>query len=77
MSKFKNKLHPLPGTQVAIEQEYEADKQRFEDYQRVLKEENEKKLKLKLYVKQQSVGVQTKVLFDTLLNQPIDEAESY
>lgn len=75
LSKFQNKLHPLPGTQVAVEQEYEADKQRFEDYQKKKQEENEKKLKLKLHVKQQSVGVQTKVLFDTLLNQPIDEAE--
>ncbi len=75
LSKFKNKLHPLPGTQVAIEQEYEADKQRFEDYQRKKQDENDKKLKLKLFVKQQSVGVQTKVLFDTLLNQPILEAE--
>ena len=75
LTRFKNKLTPLPGTQIKIENDYKEHKVLFEDYLGEQRKKKEEELRMKLLVKQQSAGVKTKVYFDTILGQPIEAAE--
>jgi hypothetical protein len=75
INKFQNKLTPLPGTQVRIEKEYNEDIQLYDDYIKETSNKKDKDLQFKLQIKQQSVELQTRVYFDTILGEPIRETE--
>jgi hypothetical protein len=59
---------------VRIEKEYDADIQLYEDYLKETATRKDKDLQFKLQIKQQSVELQTRVYFDTILGEPIREA---
>jgi predicted Zn-dependent peptidase len=75
LTKFDNKLAPLPGTQTRIEKEHDKSLEQYKVNLAKAKEELDHRIALKLNVKQQAVTLQTKVYFDTLFGQTINEAE--
>eukprot|EP01040_Poterioochromonas_malhamensis_P001219 gene1219-1293_t len=75
INKIDNKLTPIPGTQLRIEKEYNEDIDAYHQYVQDVRDQKQKELDLKLLIKQQSVGLQTRVYFDTILGEPIKEAE--
>ena len=75
ITKISNKLTPVPGTQLRIEKEYDHDIEAYHKHAQEVRDQQQKALDFKLLVKQQSVELQTKVYFDTILGEPIKEAE--
>lgn len=75
-SRLANKLTPLPGTQLAVEKEYEKKKQEF--YENIEKESDsrDRKINAKLRVKNESIEFRTRVEYDTILGQPRAQAEN-
>lgn len=75
LARFENKINVIPGTQVKIEQDYEAGKaQSFERLEEKTKA-NTEKLQSKLKIKDDSAELQTRIYFDTVIGQKIAQAE--
>lgn len=76
MSKFANKITPIPGTQISVEQKYLVEKDiRATELQKNL-ELAAQHGKEKRRVKGESALLNTKIYFDTIVGQPIQEAEN-
>lgn len=75
-TKIKNKLAPIPGTQLRVEKEHEEAKQFYEEYLKQVQQDHFRKAQTKVTVKKQAATLQTNVYFDTLFNTTIDKAEA-
>lgn len=75
-TKIKNKLAPIPGTQLRVEKEHEEAIQFYEEYLKQVQQDHLRKAQTKITVKKQAATLQTNVYFDTLFNTTIDKAEA-
>lgn len=75
LSKFTNKETSLPGTQVRVERDYASMKaQQAKDYEDSIAART-KRTNEKLRVKGESAEMNTRIYFDTIVGQPMDQAE--
>lgn len=69
-------MAPLPGTQIRIEKDHEEAMKFYEQYLQQVDADNQRRIAMKMAVKQQSATLQTNVYFDTLFGQTINKAEA-
>lgn len=76
LSKFENKTTSLPGTQVRIERDHIAgQEQRIKDREAYLAA-RAKRTEEMLRVKSESADMNTRIYFDTIVGQPMEQAEA-
>jgi ankyrin repeat protein len=75
LSKFNNKLTPIPGSQVATEQNHATDREKYHQDLDAMVKQKADDLESKLAIKLKSTEFKTKVFFDTVIGLPMLEAE--
>lgn len=71
ISKIDNKLAPLPGSQIHIENNFIDAKKKYAEHLQDVQKHHDDRLRTKLEVKEKSAALQTKVYFDTLFGNSL------
>eukprot|EP01038_Epipyxis_sp_PR26KG_P007844 gene7844-10651_t len=75
LARFSNKETPIPGTQIKLEKEYEANRLQQHALLEKQANDNQKRIEHKIQIKDETRKLRTQIYFDTIIGQPIDQIE--